>query len=162
MLPVTLYFPAGIQTTPPPASSAAWMAFWIAFVASFTPVLSALKGGSVTTQLATTISLDGKTGAITRGIPTAPGIGVLVGGIGVFVFVGVTTGPPCASEISSNQMSPVGAPSVIRRNVTLVFEPLFQDPLRNCQLAAAPAHSWLSPVMSFMSMHAPPTVFVRQ
>src|SRR5512138_5748 len=116
MLPVTLYFPAGIQTTPPPASSAAWMALWIAFVESFTPVLSALKGDAVTSQLATTISLVGKTVLNTRGDTSVCGM--------FFSF----------NEMSSNQISPVGVPSVIRRRFRLVFEPLFQFPLRYCQL----------------------------
>src|SRR5574339_182823 len=150
MLLVILYLPAGIQTTPPPASSAAWMALWIAFVASLAPVLSALNGASVTTQPATTMSLDGKMGLITRGVPSPPGIGVFVGGATVPVFVGVTMGPPCSREMSSNQMSPVGEPSVIRRKVTLVFEPLFQVPLRNCQLPEALVHNCRSPTISFM------------
>src|SRR5512133_1510101 len=109
MLPVILYFPAGIQTTPPPASSAAWMALWMAFVASFTPVLSALYGAPVTSQLATTISLDGNTGVNTRGDTSG--------------FDGM---PRSFNEMSSNQISPVGEPSVIRRRFTLVFDPLFQ------------------------------------
>src|SRR5436190_9961832 len=120
MLPVTLYFPAGIQTTPPPAFSAAWIALWIAVVASFTPVLSALYGGSVTTQLATTMSLVANCGMMMRGVPfgtppgvgDGPGVGVFVGGAGVFVRVGVFVGPPGPVRVmSSNQMAPVGLPS---------------------------------------------------
>ncbi len=64
--------------------------------------------------------------------------------------------------MSSNQISPVGEPSVIRRNVTLVFEPLFQVPVKNCQLPVTLAQSCLSPAMSFMSMQAAPVEFVRQ
>ncbi len=62
-------------------------------------------------------------------------VGVLVGTMDVCVAVGVfVTGTAPTSEISSNQMSPVGEPSVIRRSVTLVFDPLFHVPVRNCQL----------------------------
>ncbi len=77
--------------------------------------------------------------------------------------VGVGAGPPGPTrEISSNQMSPVGEPSVIRRNVTLVFEPLFHVPVRNYQLPEVLVHSCLSPAISFISIQAPPIEFVRQ
>ena len=82
---------------------------------------------------------------------------------GVFVFVAVAVGPAGpSSEISSNQMLPVGEPSVIMRRVTLVFEALFQGPVTNCQLPAVLVHNVVSPVMSFISIHAPPVVFVLQ
>ena len=95
-------------------------------------------------------------------------VGVAVGGkdVGVLVGgrdVGVAVGPPgLTSEISSNQMSPVGEPSVIRRSVTLVFDPLYHVPLRYCQRPDVLAHSCRSPTMSAMSMQAPPVEFVRQ
>ncbi len=102
--------------------------------------------------------LDGRTGVFVDVL-----IGVLVGGTGVSVFAGVAVGPPGPSrEMSSNQMSPVGEPSVIRRSVTLVFDPLSHVPVRNCQLPEALVHSCRSPAMSFISMQAPPTEFVRQ
>jgi hypothetical protein len=64
--------------------------------------------------------------------------------------------------MSSNQISPVGEPSVIRRSVTLVFEPLLQVPPTYCQLPEALVQICRSPATSFMSMQAPPTEFVRQ
>jgi hypothetical protein len=64
--------------------------------------------------------------------------------------------------MSSNQMSPVGEPSVIKRRDTLVFEPLLQVPLKYCQLPEALAHNCRSPTRSAISIQAPPTVFVRQ
>ena len=48
------------------------------------------------------------------------------------------------------------------RSVTLVFEPLPHVPDLNCQEPAVLVHSVSSPTMSFMSIHAPPTVLVRQ
>lgn len=95
-------------------------------------------------------------------------VNVAVGGkdMGVFVGgkdVGVAAGPPGpSSEMSSNQISPVGEPSVIRRRVTLVFEPLFHAPLRNCQLPEVLVYSCVSPAISAISMQAPPAEFVRQ
>ena len=91
------------------------------------------------------------------GVGDGPTVGVFVGGSGVEV------GPPGpTNEISSNQMSPVGEPSVISRNVTLVFEPLFHVPLRACQLPEALVHNCRSPAMSAISMQAAPVEFVRQ
>ncbi len=95
------------------------------------------------------------------------GVGVRVGvcvavGVGVLV-VGVIVGPPGpAREMSSNQISPVGEPSVIRRSVTLVLEPLFHVPLRYCHAPVVLEQSCLSPGMSFISMQAAPTEFVFQ
>ncbi len=111
-----------------------------------------------------------KTRLPTDGVFVAVGVGVLVGVfvgtmgvfVGVLVGVFVTLPPGPASEISSNQISPVGEPSVIRRSITLVFEPLFQLPLRNCQLPEVLVHSCRSPAMSFISMQAPPVELVRQ
>ena len=74
--------------------------------------------------------------------------GVLVDGAGVSVLTGVAVGPPGPSrETSSNQISPLGEPSVIRRSVTLVFEPLFHVPVRSCQLPEVLVHSCLSPAL---------------
>src|SRR5512143_902037 len=56
-------------------------------------------------------------------------------GMGVLVCVaagGVIAG--LDNEMSSNKISPVGDPSVIRRSVTFVFEPLFHVPVKYCQL----------------------------
>src|SRR5512143_80758 len=84
------------------------------------------------------------------GVFVIVGVGVLVGVFVGVLVVGVTGGMPPAKEISSNQMSPVGEPSVIRRSVTLVFEPLFHVPVRNCQLPEVLVQSCASPVMSFI------------
>src|SRR5436190_8062646 len=94
--------------------------------------------------------------------PDAPLGGDVGDGPGVFVGVLVGGGPGGVSAMSSNQMSPVGLASVIRRSVRLVFEPLPHVPLTNCQEPAAEVHKVSSPMMSFMSMHALPTVLVRQ
>src|SRR5512140_2095926 len=93
------------------------------------------------------------------GVGEGPTAGVFVGGTGVFVLVevgdgptvgvlvggsGVAVGPPGPTrEMSSNQISPVGEPSVIRRSVTLVFDPLAHVPVRNCQLPVALVHNCL-------------------
>ena len=77
-------------------------------------------------------------------------------------WVGVAVMLLLVSEMSSNQMLPFGKPSVIRRKVTLVFVPLFQLPVLNCQLPLVVAHNWASPAISFMSMHEPPLVEARQ
>jgi hypothetical protein len=82
---------------------------------------------------------------------------------GISIAACTLTGPPGpTSEISSNQMSPVGEPSVIKRRVTLVFDPLFHVPLRNCQLPETLVHNCVSPTMSAISMQALPVEFVRQ
>jgi len=95
---------------------------------------------------------------VCEGVAVAVGVSVRIGVLlGVFVD---PSGP--TREMSSNQMSPVGEPSVIRRSVTFVFDPLFHVPLRYCQLPEALVHNCLSPAISAISIQAAPVVFVRQ
>jgi hypothetical protein len=66
------------------------------------------------------------------------------------------------SVMSSNQIAPVGLPSVTNRIVTLVREPLFQLPERNSQTPVCRDGSVSSPGMSAMSRYAAPALFVAQ
>src|ERR1051325_4299012 len=111
----------------------AWFAPSVQFAAS--PAVPLSKPGFSTWLPGPVGVLVGPVGVLVR---------VLVGGTGVFVRVLVGPAPE-SSEMSSNQMSPVGLPSVISRKVTLVFEPLPHVPERCCQEPATPAHNCSSP-----------------
>src|SRR5512138_2983846 len=157
-VPAPLYVECRAQ---PPAWNLSLARVWFApslqLAASAALVPAVSKPG-----LSTTLPLG--TGVLVMvGVGVREGVGVRVGVFVTGVLVGgVTVTPEGASEISSNQMSPVGEPSVMRRSVTLVVEPLLHAPLRYCQLPLVLPHNWRSPTRSFISMQAAPVVFVRQ